>query len=207
MMNLAIFNRKAARVAAAALVASTALYWGQNMVSPGQFGMRVSFWKADPKIQESGWKAFVPFVQYVHSYNQNTQRIEFNAGSCRFLPWCDSTADHNPLLAHVGINYKVRPDIPKLALQRWAMDGWIMPDGYWLISELANESANAVLGQQSMAQALQKPEQFLKDFQHDLAQRLERSNVPVDLQSIELLGLKTRFPTTMPFNGLQLGPG
>jgi regulator of protease activity HflC (stomatin/prohibitin superfamily) len=201
----ALFNRKAARIAAIVLTAAAVLYSGQNMVAPGQFGMRVSFLKADPIVQENGWKVFVPLLQYVHSYNLNTQRIEFNAGSCRFFPGCNSTADHNPLLARVGISYKVRPDIPKLAMQRWAMDGWVMPDGYWLISELANDSANAVLGRQSMAQALQQPEKFLKDFENDLKTRLEQSNVPIDVQSVELRDMGTKFPTRATFNKLQLG--
>ena len=100
------------------------------------------------------------------------------------------------MTASVTLQYKVVPDVGKLAMHRWAMDGWMMADGYWLLTRRMNESANAVLGRRTQAENMSNPKQFVKDFYEDLKTRLEQNNIPVEIESIELHGFNTSYKPT-----------
>lgn len=174
-------------------VGVSALVWGTtyNLVEPDQFSMRVTMGVNSDGIKPSGLYFNVPFVQYTHSYQATQQRINYHAGSCWLIPLCDSTADHNILTAQVSLNYRVTKDTEKLLLHRWSMDGWQMADGYWLITYLMNDSANAILGKRNMVDNILRPKEFLDDFTQDFSQRLTQNNVPIEIDSIEMHGFTT----------------
>jgi len=75
------------------------------------------------------------------------------------------------------------------------MDGWILADGYWLLTRRMNESANAILGRRSMTEIASDPKRFMQEFHEDLKARLEQNNIPVEIESIELHGFNTIGPT------------
>jgi hypothetical protein len=189
-----ISKRTAAKIAGA-FAAVTTVYASQNYAGPNQFALRETFGNVGEKTLPSGMYFHVPFAQYTHSYNKNVQMIEFNAGSCRFLPLCASTADQNTLTSKIALHYEVLQDPQKLGFFRWKMDGWKYPDGYWLLTEQLNHSANAVMGKKSMAEVLVNPQQYLSDLYQDFAFRLEQNNIPVKITSIELKGFSTFIPT------------
>lgn len=160
-------------------------------IGPGQFGLRETFYQLVSGIIPPGIYGQVPFVQFTHNFEANTQRIEFNAGSCRFWPLCENTKDQNALTASVALNYRVLPDAEKLGFHLWAMDGFVMPDGYWLLTDLLNTSANAVMGKYNMAYILSNPEEFLDELRRDFTIRLQQNNIPVEVESLELKKFNT----------------
>lgn len=201
-----VSGRTVRRTAAAAALATMA-YAAQNYVQSDQFGLRETLGNITSGILPPRVYLHVPFFQYTHSYQANTQRIEFNAGSCRFWRGCDNTADHNAMVAHVVLNYRTEQNVDKLALHRWSMDGWMMPDGYWLLTDLMNDSANAVMGKRSIDQTMGDPKRFVAELAEDTALRFAQSNVPVEIESIEFKGFKATFPTrTVANNIVQLRP-
>lgn len=197
----------AKKLAVAGGLALTA-YASVTQVDPDQIGLRENFYLATghdvlkPRIYFQ-----VPFIQYTHKYAANTQDIEFNAGGCRFWPSCDSTKDKNPLRAELVLHYRVLPDAQKLAMHRWAMEGFIMQDGYWLLTRMMNTSANAILGQKSMAEILNNPDQIRKEIYEDLTNRLALNNIPVEIQSLELKGFSTWYtPARSVSYGVTVNP-
>lgn len=186
---------KAAKRIGAALGLMGLGYISTNYVRSDQFALRQSFFSAGEKTLPSGFYVTLPWpLQYTHSYESRTQRIEFSAGSGRFLPFFDSTGDRNILTADIAINYKVVPDPAKLKFHLYEMDGWMMQDGYWLLTKMANDSANAVLGRCAMAETLANPQRFIDDLKADLEARLEQNNVPVEIESLELKHFDTLLP-------------
>lgn len=191
------FSKGAAKAVAATLGVALTGIASVNKPEPGQFALRETFYATvSDEILEPGIHPQVPFVQYTHVYDSRTQSISFNAGSCRFIAVCDSTADQNPLIAEVTLNYKVLKDREKLTFHRWAMEGIVMQDGYWLLTDMMNISANAVLGKKAMAQNLADPQAFLNDFYDDLSIRLTQNNVPVEIEGLELHSLKSWYTPT-----------
>ena len=187
-------------VAFGTVAAGTATF---NKTDPGQFGLReTGYVTIADDFLKPGIHMQIPFLQYTHNYDANTQKIAFNAGGCRFMPGCDSTADQNPLRAELVLSYRVTPDHDKMAFHRWAMEGFVMQDGYWLLTEMINTSANATLGKQTMSQSLNNPHAVLSAFTEDLTLRLAQNNVPVEIESIELKSLNT---TYMPSRTVSYG--
>jgi regulator of protease activity HflC (stomatin/prohibitin superfamily) len=180
-----------------AFAAAATGYSSYNYVGPDQFAIRETLGSVTSKeALPPGLYFHLPFVQYTHSYQSGVQKISFNAGCGRFNPFVDSTADQNELMAQVTLQYKVTPDIAKLSLHRWSMDGWMMADGYWLISGMMNDSANAVFGKRTMAETIANPARFAAEFAEDVKFRLEQNNVPVEIESIEVHGFKTTYLPT-----------
>ena len=178
-------------------------YAAQNYVGPEQFALRETFGMVTSGVLPSGLYLHVPYAQYTHSYQRNTQHIHFNAGSCRFWRGCDSTADNNPLIADVVLNYQTTPDTEKLALHRWSMDGWVFPDGYWLLTGLMNDSANAVMGQKGIAETMANPQKFIDDFANDVSFRFAQNNIPVEIESLEVKGFKATLPANIVSNQIK----
>jgi regulator of protease activity HflC (stomatin/prohibitin superfamily) len=158
-----------------------------NNIRPGEFGLQETFYRfASAGIKEPGVYLQVPFAQFMHHYGANTQNIEFNAGSCRFFPTCANTNDKNALTAKIALNYRVMPDAKKLSFHRWEMDGFVMQDGYWLLSGLLNDSANTVMGRYTMAETLSHPDRFLNELNADFLNRIYVNTIPIEIESIEL---------------------
>lgn len=162
-------------------------------VSPKQFGLRMTgYVLMSDHFLPSGVTLQVPLVQYTHKYQANTQTITLTAGGCRFWPTCDSTKDQNPLRAEVIVQYRVKQDLEDLGFHQWAMEGFLFPDGYWLLTDLLNVSANAVLGQKTLAETvLSAPRQFSDALYADFTNRLKLNNVPVEVESLELREFNT----------------
>lgn len=185
-------KEKLVALAAAALIVTT---WASTkMIGPNEFGLQQTMGVVTSDVRGPGLYFQVPFAQITHSYRSNTQTLQFGAGSNRFFPWKIDTSDRNLLVADVAVNYKVIPDAQKLAFWRWAMRDWFTGrNGYWLLTDMANTSANVVLGQKTMAETLSKPTEFAQDYYQDLSTRLDINNIPVQIQSIEVNGVRTTF--------------
>jgi regulator of protease activity HflC (stomatin/prohibitin superfamily) len=198
---------KATKKIAASVAGLGVAYISTNYIGPQQFGLRQSFFSAGKATLPPGFYANLPWpLQYTHRYEAGTQTIEFNAGSGRFLPFWSSTKDQNILTATVAINYQVVPDPEKLKFHLYDMDGWMMQDGYWLLTRMANDSANAVLGKSTIAETLSNPQDFVDQLRTDLAARLEQNNVPVNVESIELKSFNTTLPVTVTDNRISKAP-
>ena len=189
-------KKAAAFLALGTVFASVAFDGGLlfNKINPNQFGIKTSFGKVTSDILSPGYRFHVPLIQYTHDYNAQVQRIRFTAGGIYFLPFGKSTGDQNTLLSEIVLNYRVLSDKQKLGYHRWAMDGFLLPDGFWILTRRLNESVNAVMGKQRMAETLSNPEQFMLDLHSDLKLRLETNNIPVQIESIELNKFKTFLP-------------
>ena len=163
-------------------------------VGPRQFGLRTTgYVLLSDHTLNPGVTAQVPFLQYTHKYDANTQTITLDAGGCRFLPWCNSTGDQNPLRANMVLQYQVDRNVEDLGFHQWQMEGFFFPDGYWLLTDLLNTSANAALGQKTTAGILATPDQFVKLVHDDLTNRLKLNNIPVTIKSVELKDFHTWF--------------
>jgi hypothetical protein len=183
------------KLVAAATAAVVTAFAAVSRVNKQEFGMRETFFKITSGILQPGMHPQFPFFQFTHHYESGTQRIEFDAGGCRFLPFCESTNDRNSITAKVVLNYKIQQDANKMALHRWSMDGFVFQDGYWLLTRMLNDSANAVLGKQAMHQTLANQADFLKALYEDFSFRLKQNNVPVDIESLELKEFETSLNT------------
>jgi regulator of protease activity HflC (stomatin/prohibitin superfamily) len=177
-----------------ALVAALTIYATFSWVSPRQFGLQTTGYVllSDHTIGP-GLRFQVPFIQYTHQYNANTQVIAMNAGGCRFWMTCDSTGDQNPLRASMVLQYRLIPDPENLGFHEWAMEGFLFTDGYWLLTRMLNTSANAILGQKTTPAVLSEPQVFVEAVQSDLVARLKLNNVPVEVESLELRDFNTWF--------------
>lgn len=187
---------------AAAAVAVAAAMSSVTTVGPNQMGLRETLGNVTSDLMKPGMSFTIPVIQFTHVYQTNTQKIDFVAGSDRWTPFKPSTADQNVLMAEVVLNFKVIPDEQNLIYHRWAMRKWFgTPNGYFLVTQMMNDSANAVLGRQTMAQALASPAKFESDYYQDLTQRLQINNIPVAIESLELKKLQTFMPTrTVAYN-------
>lgn len=178
-----------------------------SRTAPDQFAIQETLYKFNSEIIKPRISAQVPFVQFTHNFQSSTQRAEFNAGSCRFWPMCANTQDHNSLIAQVVLNYKVKPDAQNLSYHLWEMDGFVMPDGYWLATRVLNESTNAVMGRNDMATIMKYPEQLLKQIKDDFVFRLEQNNIPIEVESLELKKVSTSFwPANRVYYAVVKGP-
>jgi hypothetical protein len=166
-----------------------------NYAPANKFTLGSTFGKVADETTPSGLNFHFAPVYYVHDYRKEVQTIDFCVGGIRFMPFGKSTADQNHLNADVKLNYRVTEDEEKLGYHAWEMDGYLLPDGYWLLTDMMNQSANAIMGQRQLAETTSDPERFTEEFYEDLAFRLEQNNVPVDLESIEFEGFGTNFPT------------
>lgn len=194
--NIAVSSKTMKSLAASFAVAISS-YASVSKIAPDQVGLRDTFYAVTGDLLKPGIYFQFPYIQYTHKYSLRTQQIEFNAGSCRFIPVCDSTGDRNPLMAQIVLQYKVTPDLQKINFHRWAMGTWgTGRDGYWLITDLLNTSANAVMGQKSMAETLSNPDGFIHDLRRDFAERLETNNIPVKIESLELKSFLTSYVPT-----------
>lgn len=206
MINLPHISKKAAGALATTAALALTGYAAGNKINPKQFGLRETFYAVvGDTLLDSRIHMQVPFVQYTHTYDMNTQKINFNAGSCRFVPFCDSTADQNPLTSNITLHYKVVKDHQKITYHRWAMEGFIMPDGYWLLTDMMNTSANAVLGRNTMAHTLSNPQEYLKALHEDLSIRLAQNNIPVEIESLELAALNSSYAPTRTVSYQSIG--
>jgi len=166
-----------------------------NYAAANKFTLKSSFGKVADKTTSSGLHFHIPFVQYVHDYRKEVQTIDFSVGGIRFLPFGESTADKNHLGADVKLSYRVTEDTKKLGYHPWEMDGFVMQDGYWLLTDMMNQSGNAVMGDRPLAETISDPKRFVEEFYEDLAFRLEQNNVPVKIESLELQKFNTFGPT------------
>lgn len=179
----------AAFSAAAFLMTSWA---SMKVIRANEFGLRQTVGIVNSDLKKPGIHFQIPFAQLTHAYRASTQTIKFGAGSNRFIPWDMNTTDKNVLIADITINYTVKPDAEKLKLWRWEMRDWFTGrNGYWLLTDMANTSANAVLGNRTMAEAISKPVDFAQDFYANYVARLETNNIPVEIQSIEIERTRT----------------
>jgi len=192
-------KRNASILAAAFGLAAIGLASYSN-VRPSQFGLQeIYYTRVEGDILKPGIRGQIPLLHFTHTFNAKTQTISYNAGGCRFKPGCESTGDHNPLRVELELSYRVIPDRDKLTAHLWDMEGYILPDGYWLLTEMMNTSANAALGKQSMIQHLDNPKVILKNIHDDLAQRLTLNNIPVEIERLEIKSLNTSYiPTRFP---------
>lgn len=160
-------------------------------VEPDEIGLRTTFGAVNG-LKEPGWYFQIPLVQWTHAYKTRQQTIQFNAGGFPFLPGFDSTEDQNPVKADIVLNYKIKPESEKLGFFRWGMHEWFTGrNGYWRLIGKMNESANAVLGDRTMAESYGNTTQLAQDFTNDLAFRINQNNMPITIESIEFKGLNT----------------
>lgn len=181
----ALPKRRLAAIAAAAFLGWKSYF----VVNPDEFGIRLTLGDMHQNLLDPGFYLKVPFAQSIHSYKKNTQIIDYTAGGCRW--WvCENTADRNTLYARMRLHYRVDPQAGPIGNHRWAMDGWVRPDGYWSITDLMNDSVNAVMGKTGFGETAAQPEAFATAFMDDLTTRLKQNNLPVTAQRLEFLGYR-----------------
>ncbi|MDD5585720.1 MAG: SPFH domain-containing protein [Alphaproteobacteria bacterium] len=186
---------KRAKVLAFAAAALLLTSWAAvKIINTNEFGLQQTASVVTSGIKKPGIYLQIPFLQITHSYRENTQTIKLGAGSNRFFPWKVDTADQNLLVADVTVQYKVMPDANKLTFWRWSMRDWFMgANGYWLLTSMTNTSANAALGRKTLADTLSKPTEFAENLFNDLSTRLDVNNIPIQIESVEVNGLRTTF--------------
>ncbi len=168
-----------------------------NYAGSNKFVIKTTLGNISSDNLSSGIYLNVPFAQYTHDYNRQVQTLSFTTGGHYHIPFGASTEDQNSLLADMRLHYRVLPDKEKLGFHRWAMDGFVMPDGYWLLTQMMNDSANAVMGQATMAHTASHPEEYLQNFLEDFKIRIEQNNIPIEVQSVELKNFNTFLPSNM----------
>lgn len=181
------------RAATAALGLAFTTVSSLSRIGPREFGVRETLYQLNSDIMKpgSGWSAQVPYVQFTHHYGTNTQKIEFNAGSCRFWPLYEDTADRNAVTARVALSYRVLPDIDRLKFHLWEMDGLVMQDGYWLLTGLMNEAANTLMKRRTMAETISDSARFARELHETFSSLIEQRNIPVEIERIEVKGFHT----------------
>jgi len=178
-------RRKLALAAAAAFMGWKSYF----IVQPDQFGIRLNLGEVDDVNLQPGLYFKIPFVQSIHSYGKNTQIIDYTAGGCRW--WvCENTADRNTLYGRVRMHYTVDPGAGPIGQHRWAMDGWVLQDGYWPLTRLLNDSVNAVAGRNDFGAVTANPDRFITDLVDNYELRLRQNNLPVRLERMEFLGFR-----------------
>ena len=187
LVRLGLFSLAAASVLDGGIV--------YNYAPSNKFTLKSTLGKVADQTTPSGLYLHLPFVQYVHDYHKEVQTIEYSAGGMRFLPLGASTNDQNHLSASMKLNYRVTEDTKQLGYHPWAMDGYILQDGYWILTDMMNQSANAVMGDRPMVETMSDPERFTEEFYEDLEFRFKQNNMPVDIESIEFQKFNTFFST------------
>lgn len=167
-----------------------------NYAAPNQFTLKTNWSAVSDETTGSGLHLHLWPATYTHDYPAQIQRINFNAGGIWHLPFGDSTADQNHLHARMRLNYTVSQDTDSLQYHRWGMEDYFgLPAGYFMLTGYMNSSANAIMGQDEMGVTLGNPEAYLEAFSRDFSFRLQQNNVPIQIESIELEGFGTFFPT------------
>jgi hypothetical protein len=189
--------KKAKRLGLFLLAAATILDGGllYNYAPSNKFTLKSNFGKVADETTSSGLYFHIPLAQYTHDYRKEVQSIEFNAGGMRFFPFGESTYDKNYMSSSLRLNYRVTEDTQKLGYHGWAMDGYFLEDGYWLLTDMMNQSANAVMGNHSMAETMADPQRYIEEYYEDLLFRFEQNNVPVEVESIEFEKFNTFLST------------
>lgn len=198
------------RATAAAGAFLTVAYCSPVYIDAHEFGVRETMFNVTDTNMKPGIYFQVPLAQFTHQYQTNTQRIDFTAGSCRWVAVCNSTEDQNVLTASFRLAYKVRQNDPNIIYHRWEMRSWLFQsDGYFLLTGLLNDSTNAVMGRQSMAATMADPARFNREVYEDFKLRLQMNNVPVEIESLELKRINTTiWPTrtvSYQINGMPQG--
>jgi len=180
--------------AAAAFVATANA--SVKRIQSNEIGLRTTFGVASLRLLGPGLHFQFPFVSITHAYRLNTQTINFGAGSGRFLPFWNDTSDRNILVTDIRVQYKVVPDARKLSFWRWDMGGWGLTvntgaDGYWKLTSLINDSANAVFGRRAAAEPMYIPNQFANELYRDINFRFAQNNIPVQVESLEVKQIRT----------------
>ena len=190
-------NKKSLIIGASASFAVASAIGSVNYVGPNEFGVQEILMNVTDANVKSGVHFQIPFVQITHKYNTAIQKFTFNAGSGRWIKWAGSTEDRNTLTAKVKLSYKIDPDETKIIYHRWGMRKWFGQDnGYFVLTDLLNDSANAVMGKKPLGEIVADPSTFNKELLNDFRFRVETNNIPITIESIELQSLDTTMKPT-----------
>lgn len=198
------FNRNKGRAGTLAGVAvavagiGVALYhdtW-PTIVPAQNFGVRIRNGQLVSDKLEPNLYWVRPVLDNVYSFPNNTTIINGTAGNSR------NASDQNSISADYRIHYRVNPKAGYLALhiETMARDG-----GVELVGGLTGQAVDTAAGNRRAVDTLNDPSGFLKTMVTNLQWRLKQNNVPVDIDTVELLTLHSG-GTRMPVQ-LRLRPG
>lgn len=125
------------------------------------------------------WKR--PFFDDIYHFSNNTVILEATAGSGA------NTHDQNALTSDFRIHFRVDPKIGLIALHAKDLS---VDNGKAKMTEFMTQSVNAVVGSRDAKDTLGDSSTYLRAFERDLNIRLRQNNVPVKVDTIELLAMK-----------------
>jgi len=119
-----------------------------------------------------------PAYEKIYIFNNNTIITENTVGEGK------NTSDQNAFTADVRLHYRVNPSVGSIALKISAISS---DDAASELVTYMNQSVNAAVGSRPGRESLADPAGFLIGFQNNLNWRISQNNLPVQVDSIEIL--------------------
>ncbi|MDD5585719.1 MAG: SPFH domain-containing protein [Alphaproteobacteria bacterium] len=165
-------------------------YRSYKIVPAQSYGVRVTFGQMVSDNVPPGFYFKYPLYDTIDIFSNNTVIVESEVGAVKSSGSSSENAtelnssDRNPVSAKIRTHYKVNPAVGSIALKLPEMRG---DNGETAFKELENQSFNAVVGSRPAAETLDDPTGFLEAFLVNLRWRLAQNNMPIEIDTIELL--------------------
>jgi regulator of protease activity HflC (stomatin/prohibitin superfamily) len=153
-------------------------YRSYKIVSPNEFGVRVTAGEVQKDVVNPGWHKKYPLFDKIHTFNNNTVILEATVGDGK------NTKDQNGFSAEVRLHYNIDPNAGILAFHLSEMAD---NNGKDLITEQMSKAMNAVVGQRTTPESLVSPADVLDAFVDQLEWRLKQNNIAVKIDTVEYL--------------------
>ena len=162
-----------------------------SIVPAQNFGVRIRNAQVVSDEMKPGLYWTRPILDDVYHFPNNTIIMQGEAGSSK------NAADQNTIAASYRIHSRVNPKAGFIALHIDKMKG---DGGVEMVQGFASQAVDSVVGNQRAVDTLNDPKNFLKAFVGNLQWRLRQNNVPMTIDTVELLTLSsggTRMPVQL----------
>lgn len=153
-----------------------------KIIDAGHFGVNVRMGQIVDDRMEPGFEWKIPWFEQIHELQNNTIILEDSS-----VGTGDNTYEQNALRAEMRLHYQIDTTQGVLALHINTMKN---NNGARLLRELMDQSMNAVVGERHSSQVIADKESMLRAFADNLEWRLNQNNVPIRIDSVELLVLR-----------------
>lgn len=153
-------------------------YRSFKIVSPNEFGVRVTAGEVQKDIINPGMHKKYPAFDKIHTFNNNTVILEGTVGDGK------NTKDQNAFSADVRLHYNIDPNAGILAFHLGEMAD---DNGKDLITAQMSKAMNAAVGQRTTPESLVSPADVLEAFVDQLEWRLKQNNIAVKIDTVEYL--------------------
>jgi len=154
------------------------------IVPPKSYAVHIRMGQLIGDHEAPGPRLKYPLFDSFYPFNNNTIIFEKTAGGTGDDP--RNTSDQNVFKADLRIHYVVDPSVGSMVLKVDEMEG---DNGQSALETYVGQSVDAVVGSRSSIDTLADPNGFLKALLENLKWRLAQNNMPVKLDSIELLSM------------------